>query len=192
MSEHAPPILSAGTRVVSLVEVRAAHGRVLHPRGAVGVVAAAPADAWHAYRVRFVDGFEASLRRRDLQVFRQFTDPPEDKLTEHGLWEHVILKVVVGSRAYGLDDEASDTDRRGIYLPPASRHWSLFGVPEQLENPDNEEVYWELQKFLTLCLKANPNALEVLHSPLVEYATPLAQELIGLRRCFMSRLIYQT
>jgi hypothetical protein len=41
---------------------------------------------------------------------------------------------VVGSRAYGLDDAASDTDRRGIYLPPAELHWSLGEVPEQLED----------------------------------------------------------
>ncbi|MEZ4727824.1 MAG: nucleotidyltransferase domain-containing protein [Caldilineaceae bacterium] len=41
---------------------------------------------------------------------------------------------MVGSRAYGLAHEESDTDRRGVYLPPADLHWSLYGVPEQLEN----------------------------------------------------------
>ena len=29
-------------------------------------------------------------------------------------------------------------------------HWSLYGVPEQLESPGTEECYWELQKFLNL------------------------------------------
>ena len=190
-----PPILSSGTRVVALAEVRAAHGRPIHPRGAVGVIVASPADAWHAYRVRFPDGFEAALKRGDLEVLREFTDAPNaphDALAEHGLWDGVILKVVCGSRAYGLDDDASDTDRRGVYLPPADRHWSIFGVPEQLENKQDDEVYWELQKFLTLGLKANPNALEVLHSPLVEHATPLAEELRAMRDAFMSRLVYQT
>ena len=54
-------------------------------------------------------------------------------------------------------------------------------MPEQLENPQREEVYWELQKFLTLALKANPNVLECLYTPLVEHATPLAEELLAMR-----------
>ena len=83
-------------------------------------------------------------------------------------------------------------DRRGIYLPPAELHWSLYGVPEQIENNDMQEAYWELQKFLVMALKANPNILECLHTPLVEHATPLAQELVAARQRFLSKLIYQT
>ena len=83
-----------------------------------------------------------------------------------------ILRCIIGSRAYGLDQTGSDTDRRGIYLPPAELHWSLTGVPEQIEKPATEECYWELQKFMTLALKANPNVLECLYTPLVEWTTP--------------------
>lgn len=190
---ESPSIVSVGTRVVTLVEVRAAHGRPVHPQGAVGIIAASPGDPWHSYRVKFADGLEIMLKRRDFSLLRDFTNAsPDDRLVEHDLWEHVILKVIVGSRAHGLDDEQSDVDRRGVYLPPAERHWSLYGVPEQLENKPADEVYWELQKFLTLGLKANPNVLEVLHSPIVEHATPLAEELRALRAAFMSTLLYQT
>ena len=105
---------------------------------------------------------------------------------------HASLIFPVGSRAYGLDDADSDTDRRGVYLPPADVHWSLYGVPEQLENLDTEETYWELQKFLTLALKANPNILECLYTPLVEHASPLAEELRSMRDSFLSRMVYQT
>ena len=93
------------------------------------------------------------------------------------LYERVIYRCVIGSRAYGLDDAESDTDRRGIYLPPADLHWSLYGVPEQLENDETQEVYWEIQKFLVLALKANPNVLECLFTPLVEMATPLGRRI---------------
>jgi len=103
------------------------------------------------------------------------------------LFDHVILRVVVGSRAYGLDTDASDTDRRGCYLPPAERHWSFAGVPEQLEDHATQETYWELEKFLRLALKANPNVLECLYSPLVEHATPLARRILDGRRRFLSR-----
>jgi predicted nucleotidyltransferase len=98
----------------------------------------------------------------------------------------------MGSRAYGLDDEGSDTDRRGIYLPPAELHWGLAGVPEQLEDPTTRDTYWELQKFITLALKANPGILECLASPMVELATPLAEELRAGRAMFLSKLVYQT
>jgi hypothetical protein len=70
--------------------------------------------------------------------------------------------------------------------------WSLYGVPEQLENDETQEAYWELQKFLILALKANPNVLECLYTPLVESVTPLAQELLDMRAIFVSRLVYQT
>ena len=99
---------------------------------------------------------------------------------------------VVGSRAYGLDGPGSDTDRRGIYLPPADLHWSLYGVPEQLENPESQECYWELQKFLDLALKANPNVLECLWTPLVEHTTPVAEALLAMRASFLSKLVYTT
>lgn len=79
-----------------------------------------------------------------------------------------------------------------IYLPPADVHWSLFGVPEQLENDETQEAYWELQKFIILALKANPNVLECLYTPLVETKTPLADELLRMRSIFLSRLVYQT
>ncbi len=106
--------------------------------------------------------------------------------------ERVIYRCVIGSRAYGLSDDQSDTDRRGIYLPPAELHWSLYGVPEQLENEETQEAYWELQKFIVLALKANPNVLECLYSPIVEFATPLAQDLLAIREAFLSKLVFQT
>lgn len=194
-------ILPVGTQVVAQVEVRGTDGKPVHPRGAVGVIVQSPADYWHSYRVRFLDGFEAPFRRQELAVLSHFkqdaiggavTGDSADPLAEYDLYRHVIYRCVVGSRAYGLDGPDSDTDRRGVYLPPAERHWSLFGVPEQLENPATEEVYWEFQKFLTFALKANPNVLECLYTPLVEHATPLAEELRAMRGQFLSKLVYQT
>jgi predicted nucleotidyltransferase len=104
----------------------------------------------------------------------------------------VIYQCIIGSQAYGLADSESDIDRRGFYLPPAELHWSLYGVPEQLECEPTQEAYWEIQKFLVLALKANPNVLECLYTPLVEKTTPLADELLGMREMFLSRLVYQT
>jgi predicted nucleotidyltransferase len=40
----------------------------------------------------------------------------------HELYDRVIYRCVIGSRAYGLATDESDTDRRGCYLPPAKHH----------------------------------------------------------------------
>jgi predicted nucleotidyltransferase len=193
---HPDLIFSVGTQVVTLIDIPGAGGLVLHPRGAVGVVIKAPTDNDHSYRVRFADGLEVPLRRSEVTMLALFK---EGELGDSGvlaaradLYKRVIYRCVIGSQAYGLADSESDVDRRGIYLPAAEQHWSLYGVPEQLENDATQEAYWELQKFLVLALKANPNILECLYSPLVEKATPLAEELLAMRGCFLSRVLYQT
>lgn len=193
---HPHLIIPVGTQVVARVEILDAAGQVLCPRGAVGVVINAPVDQQHAYRILFANGAEAALQRNELSVRKQHQQAGlhiiGEALAEYDLHDFVIYRCVVGSRAYGLEHEHSDTDRRGIYLPPADLHWSLYGVPEQLESQETEECYWELQKFLLLALKANPNILECLFTPLVEQATPLAEELLAMRDAFLSQLVYQT
>lgn len=193
---HPNLIYSVGTQVVSLRDVVTANGRTLHPRGSVGVVVSAPADLTHAYRIRFPDGFEEALKTSEVTSLAQYKEGEigDSRVTKGrtNLYDRVILQCVIGSQAYGLADSESDVDRRGIYLPPAELQWALYGVPEQLECDETQEAYWELQKFLVLALKANPNVLECLYSPIVEKATPLAEELLGMREMFLSRLVYQT
>ena len=190
------PIVPAGTEVVIRIDVRDSQGERICPAGAVGVVVRSPHDATHSYRVRLPDGREISLRRHELAVLKNVQRYGLERvggiLEDYDLYPYVIYRCVLGSRAYGLEEDDSDTDRRGIYLPPADLQWSLYGVPEQLENSETQETYWELQKFLTLALKANPNILECLYSPQVEKATPLAEELLGMRPIFLSRLVFQT
>lgn len=189
-------IYSVGTQVVALKAMQGSNGQVVHPAGAVGVVVRSPRDRQHSYRVRFVDDFEAPLHHDNLMLLAEYKEgvinDSNKVLSTHGLFDRVIYRCVVGSRAFGLETEESDTDRRGIYLPPADLHWSLYGVPDQLKNDGNEECYWELQKFLVMALKGNPNILECLYTPLVEHATPLAEELLTMREAFLSRLVYQT
>jgi predicted nucleotidyltransferase len=191
-----PFLLSIGTQVVSLVEVKGHLGKLMHPRGAVGVILKKPVDNDHAYRVRFPNGFDAPLNRCDLIPLAHYKkgwlQQTGSVLAQYDLYDRVIFRCVIGSRAYGLEGPDSDTDWRGIYLPPADLHWSLFGIPEQLENEQTQEAYWELQKFITMALKANPNVLECLFSPIVEFASPMAEELLSIRDCFLSKLVYQT
>ncbi len=186
--------IQPGTRVVVTVEVAAA-GAVL-PSGSVAEILVVPADPLRAYRVRFPGGQEALVHGHEFALLSRFksgalSDLPATR-AGRDLRDRVIYSCVVGSRAYGLDTEASDTDRRGIYQAPTDLVLSLYDPPPQLEDDAAQECYWELKKFLVLALKANPNVLEVLHSPLVEVLEPAAEELLAMRSTFLSKLVYQT
>jgi len=103
-----------------------------------------------------------------------------------------ILAVVVGSRAYGLDGPGSDHDRRGVYAPPTRAFWHLDKPPTHLDGPRDEQFTWELERFCTLALQANPTVLEVLWSPLIEHLTDDGRELLAARTAFLSRRVAQT
>lgn len=196
---HQPDNITAGTQVVSLVQVRGPNGSLVHPRGAVGVVTRTPAVEGEKFLVRFPDGFEKSLECSEVEVLKHFKDRLGDgaqntATSDPGfdLESCIIYRCVTGSRAYGLDTDESDTDRRGVYIAPAELQWSLFGAPEQFEDNADQSCYWELQKFVIMALRANPNILECLYSPLVEKVTPVGEELLALREQFLSQMVFQT
>jgi len=172
-------VIPAGTKVLTRIG------------GRVGIVVHTPAAPEHGYRVRFADGKQDSYRRSELSIFKHTDAEVPDGPDAAALQRFVIFRCVVGSTAYGLDQEGSDVDRRGFYLPPSELQWGLAGVPAQLET-DHEECYWEIEKFIRLGLKANPSILECLYSPLVETCTPLAADLIEMRHIFLSRHIHRT
>ena len=188
-------IIPKGTQIVLLREIKVLNENVIHGVGTVGKISGTPTDAFHAYQIEFLDGTCGMANRKDFSIRKHFQNEQSglvSPLEDFQLFDFVIYRCIVGSRAFGLDDADSDTDLRGIYLPPAEFHWSMFGVPEQIESKETEECYWELRKFLILALKANPNILECLFTPLVEYADELAEELLSIRKIFLSKLVYQT
>ncbi|MGC9377015.1 nucleotidyltransferase domain-containing protein [Streptomyces sp. MH13] len=113
--------------------------------------------------------------------------PETATLPETLVRDHTIYACVMGSRAFGLATEDSDTDRRGVFLAPASLFWRFEKPPTHVEGPAEEQFSWELERFCELALRANPNILECLHSPLVEYADETGRELLALREAFLSR-----
>jgi hypothetical protein len=85
----------------------------------------------------------------------------------------LMFVAVVGSRAQGLEEERSDVDRRGFYVPAARLHFSLDGAPAQLVHDGDQLCFWEVEKFIRLGLGANPTVLETLHSPTIEFVSPV-------------------
>lgn len=189
-------IVPIGTQVVLRFEVDATGESVQFQKGTVAEIVRAPLDSTHSYGLRCADGRELNLQRDKFSILKQVKSgpvgDPAQVLAEYDLHRFVIYQCVVGSRAYGLSRDESDVDRRGIYLPPADLHWSLYGVPEQLQDRDTDECYWELQKFMVLALKANPNILECLYTPIVEKTSEISDSLLARREIFLSKLVYQT
>jgi hypothetical protein len=100
---------------------------------------------------------------------------------------HTVYACVMGSRAFGLATEGSDTDRRGVFVAPTPLFWRFEKPPTHVTGPLDEQFSWELERFCVLALRANPNILECLHSPLVEYTDAIGRELLDLRGAFLSR-----
>jgi hypothetical protein len=103
----------------------------------------------------------------------------------------ILLEAISGSRSYGLDLPHSDTDIKGVYFLPVNQFYSL-NYPEQINNATNDEVYYELGKFIELLLKNNPNILELLSSPeeCILYKHPIMNKLS--ESIFLSKLCKQT
>ena len=174
--------ISPGTQVVVKTAKVLPGGEEHRPAGSVGVVVEAPHSNRLPYLVRFADGTVVKAYFAELALRRREVDDVLGRV-EQDLRPYIIYVCRMGSKAFGLASEQSDEDLRGIYLPPARLHWSLRRLPEQLEQKDGwrDEVYWELEKFLRLALKANPTVLETLWTPLVLQADPAARELRQMR-----------
>ena len=161
--------------------------------GSVGVVIKCPSHNDLPYTIEFSDGTTTVAAFDELVLRRQEI---ENLLVadEEQFRAFIIYRCQVGSKAFGLSTDDSDDDYRGIFLPPAESHWSMYKIPEQIESNDgvDDEVYWELEKFLSLALKANPNILETLWTPMVIEASPLALRLREIRNAFLSKHIYKT
>jgi uncharacterized protein len=185
--------------VVTRVEVRDEAGGLLRRSGTVGVVVEAVDDGPETlYRIRFASGDDAIVPRGALSIRKQrqreliSERPLNDQELDRLLTENLIYRCVAGSRAYGLDESGSDTDRRGVFVAPSVMQWSLQKAPEYLERPELQEAYWELERFIVLALKANPNILECLYSPIIEHLAPMGQRLLDIREAFVSKLVHQT
>ena len=88
--------------------------------------------------------------------------------------ELILLDCVSGSTAYNLNVAGSDLDKKGIFI---MRQEQLYGFErqDQIANATNDEVYFEIGRFLELLTKNNPNILELLSTPKehVQYRHPL-------------------
>ncbi|RAG82867.1 nucleotidyltransferase [Streptacidiphilus pinicola] len=100
----------------------------------------------------------------------------------------VLLEGVVGSTAYGLAHAGSDVDRLGLFGVPTERLFGLTRPAESVVTSAPDRTLHEAAKWCRLALSANPTASELVWLPDDCYLvrTPLGEELVAVRRSFLS------
>ncbi len=108
-------------------------------------------------------------------------------------WEQlhpcVVIDTLVGSRAWGVADEGSDEDHRGVFVLPMPWTTGLVDPPTDLVSLDGSSTYWELGKAIRQALRADPNTLEMLFAAPV-IVDPIGEPLVAARTAFLSHEIY--
>lgn len=76
--------------------------------------------------------------------------------------EYTIYLTLHGSHAYGTNIATSDTDIRGVCIPPMRYVFGFLDTFEQATQSAPDLTIFSLQKFFALAANCNPNALEIL------------------------------
>ncbi len=180
--------LPHGTQVTTTVE-RREDGRPI-PLGSVGTVVEHVPQG--RIRVRVVGRGVHEFARHEVRPAKsgQLRFAIARAKNERSLRPCAVLEATVGSRAWGLSDEGSDHDVRGVFVLPFGWREGLAEPPGVVVSVDGSETYWEVERAVRQALRADPNTLEMLFVPQRRILDPLGQRLIDAREIFVSRAIY--
>jgi len=101
---------------------------------------------------------------------------------------HLLFKVISGSKAYGLSTPESDEDIRGIFMQP-NEFLLGNGYIEQVADDKNDIVFYELNRFLRLASANNPNILEIIYSPkdVILFKDPKMDIILENKQLFLTK-----
>lgn len=117
--------------------------------------------------------------------------------------DKVILTGTIGSHSYGTATPTSDYDYMSVVIPPPDvylglKNWGTSGTKEDgYDDPVKgfvEHKYYELKKFVGMCVGMNPNAVPLLwlQPEHYEVMSPEGAMLVQNRAIFNSRKAYHT
>ncbi len=104
------------------------------------------------------------LLRREIRTPRAIELPADFTLDRVRQPDMALLDSIGGSHAYGTAIEGSDEDRRGVFAAPRSFIGGLDEI-EQVSDERGDQVIYEIGHLVSLLLRNNPNALELLAVP---------------------------
>ncbi len=183
--------LPNGTEVTTGIERRTVDGARVVAQGALGRVIATDEAG---ITVHVVGVGECRYQRDELTPHRlgQLRYAVARAAHERALAPCAVLEATVGSRAWGLAHEGSDTDRRGVFLLPYSWTIGLADAPETVVSADGSDTYWEFERAVRQGLQGDPNTLEMLWVPDARALDPVGEALLAHRDVFSSVEVYGT
>lgn len=112
--------------------------------------------------------------------------------TNEKLKANIVLLVVAGSHAYGLNTEESDLDIRGISMGTPD---SILGMEsfDVFENKNTDTMIYSMKRFMELAMKGAPNVLEILFSRpenILYCNEKIGKMLLNNRDMFLSKRVY--
>jgi predicted nucleotidyltransferase len=179
--------LPIGTEVTTRVD-RVVDDGEIRPLGASAKVVGIDGDR---VDVVFLDGKRATYLR--IEVVPRKLGVARYAQRRAAAWDalapNIVIDTLVGSRAWGVSDESSDHDRRGVFVLPMQWTTGLVDPPVDLVSLDGSQAYWEIGKAIRQALRADPNTLEMLFAdPVIVH--PIGDALVRDRECFLSHEIY--
>ena len=102
----------------------------------------------------------------------------------------LIYEYIRGSHAYGLNVETSDVDTGGVYIDDVDNILGLReNYKEQIADKKNDNVWYEVGRFLELLMASNPNMLEALFVPerCILHVSPIMQLILDNKKRFLSK-----
>ena len=106
-----------------------------------------------------------------------------------------VYLTLAGSISYGTNNETSDVDIRGCYIPDPTSYWKIQdSFKEEIEDTTNDVVVYTLKKYLQLLMACNPNVIETLGTKPehVLYINDVGLTLRNNSKWFLSKRAYIT
>lgn len=190
LDPHAVP-LPNGTEVTTGVDRPMPDGSRVVPQGAIGRVIRTE-DSLITVFVVGVGELQYAREELTPRKIGQVRYAMAREAGEGSLKPCAVLEATVGSRAWGLSDEGSDTDIRGVFLLPFPWTTGIGTPPATVISADGSATYWEFDKAVRQLLRGDPNTLEMLYVPDVRVLDPVAEALVTHRDAFVSSDVYGT
>jgi hypothetical protein len=179
--------LPHGTEVTTRVERQFANKKI--PQGLIGRVTRARDGGFDIHIAGIGDVFylreEIAPRKMGQLAFAV-----RRELAWNSLRNNVVIETTVGSRAWGLSDENSDTDIRGTFVLPFSWRDGLVEAPTELVSADGSATFWETNKMVEQALRADPNTLEMLFVLSAKPLDEMGLWILDSKEAFVSKLIF--
>jgi len=105
---------------------------------------------------------------------------------------YLLFSAIRGSHVFGLATETSDLDTVGLFCSPIEWRLGPLDYQDIFLSEKNDDVIYELDKFIFGLGKSNPNYLEALFTPekWITYFNPIIQPLWDIRDQLLTKSCY--